>query len=96
MHMSLPKPNTRSYRNLVREAVPRDSGLVACAIPQPEVGEWVTAGDIWEAWRRAMQLSCVKNERANLAHERNQEKHWLKPVGILKRATDTEDIFFNL
>ena len=40
-----------------------------------------------------MQLSCtnLRYEKTNLAHERNQDKHSLKVVGILKKATDMED-----
>ena len=77
----------------VREAVLRNSGLVACAIQQAEVGEAVVAGDIQEAHRRAMQLSYanLRYEKANLAHERNSDKHSLDAVGILKKATDMED-----
>ena len=54
---------------------------------------WVATGDIQEACRRPMQLSCtnLRYEKGNLAHERNPDKHSLEAVGILKKATDMED-----
>ena len=83
-HTSLPIPNTKRYRSLAREAVLRNSGLGACSIQQMEMGGAVAAGDIQEAWRRAKQLSRanLRYEKANLACERNPDKHSLKAVGI--------------
>ena len=71
-------------------AVLRNSSLGVHAIQQAEVGEAVVAGDIQEVWRRAMQLSYTnfRSEKANLACERNPDKHSLEAVGILKKATD--------
>ena len=61
MHMCVPKPNTKRYKILVREAGLRNSGLGAHAIQQQtELGEAVAAVDIQEAWRRTMQVSYAK------------------------------------
>ena len=46
MHTCPPKQNTKQYKSLVREAVLRNNGLVACAVQQADVGEAVAAGDI--------------------------------------------------
>ena len=48
------------------------------------MGEAVAAGDIWEAQRRAMQLSYsnIRYKKANLACERNPDKCLLEAVGI--------------
>ena len=94
MYMCLPKPNTMKYRSLVREAVLRNSGIVACVIQQAEMGEAVAAADIQEPWGSAMQLSY-----ANLKVWKGwsclwkEPKHSLEAVGILKRAPDMEDKF---
>ena len=55
---------------------------------QAEVGQAVADGDIWEAQRRAMQLSYanVRSKKAKIAWERNLDKHSLKAVGILKQG----------
>ena len=44
------------------------------------MGEAIAAGDIQEAKRTAIQLSYAKlrYEKANLAHERNPDKHSLE------------------
>ena len=92
-HMCSPIPNTKRYRDLVRETVLINSGLDACANQQAEVVEAFAAGDIWEAWRRAMQLSYgnLICEKASFVPESNPDKHSLEAIGILKRATDMED-----
>ena len=62
-------------------------------IQQAKVGQAVVDGNIWEAQRRAMQLSYanIRSEKAKIAWEKNPEKHSLEAVGILKQAMDKED-----
>ena len=57
------------------------------------MGKAFAAGDIHEAQRRAMQLSHtnIKYKKANHAYERNQDKHLLPAVGILKKGIYIED-----
>ena len=57
------------------------------------MGQAVANSDIWEAKRRAMQLwyANVRSEKVKITWERNQHKHSLEAVGILKQATDKED-----
>ena len=95
MHMCTPKLNTKKYKSIVRETVLRNSGLGAHAIQQAEVWEAVATGDIQEAWRSALQLSCanLRYQKANLSHERNPDIYSLEAVCIFKRVTDVEDIF---
>ena len=65
----------------------------AQGIQQAEVSQAVANGDIWEAQRRAMQLSYanVRSKKAKITQERNPDKHSLEAVGILKQATYKED-----
>ena len=92
-HRLPPKPNTKKYRHQVKEAVLRNSSLGAHAIQQTEAGEAVAAGDIQEAWRRAMQLSYsnLRYERLTCPIKGTQTNNYLEAVGILKKATDMED-----
>ena len=57
------------------------------------MGQAVADSDIWEAQRRAMELSYanVRSEKAKITWKRNPDKHSLEAVGILKQATDKED-----
>ena len=93
VHKCLFKPDTNKYSSHVRDAVLRNSGLCTHGIQQAEVSQAVPTGDIKEAWRRAMWLSYtnISSEKAKVAHERNQDKHCLETVGILKQATDKKD-----
>ena len=74
----------------------RNSGLGASAIQQAEVGDTVLACDIQEICKRAKQLSHgnLRNEKTNIAYERNSDKQSLEAVGISKKATDIEDKYF--
>ena len=85
--------DTKIYRKQVRDAVLRNQGIGAQSIQQAEVGQAVADSDIWEAWRRAMQLSYdnIRSEKAKISWERNSDKHSLEAVGTLKQATDKED-----
>ena len=76
-HSCLTKTNTKKCRHQVREAFLRYSGIGAHAIQQAEVGEAVVVGDIQEAHKRAIQLyyANIRYEKANLACERNPDKH---------------------
>ena len=88
MHTCLPKPNTKKYRSLVKEAVLRNIDVGTHAVQQAEVGEAVSADDIQEACRRAMHLSyaTIRYEKPNLAHVRNPNKQSLDAVGIFKKG----------
>ena len=57
------------------------------------MGQAVTNVDIWEVWKRAMQLSYanIRSEKALISWERNSDKHSLEAVGIQKQAMDKED-----
>ena len=79
VHKCLLKKDTNIYRKQVRDAVLRNWGI--------------GAQDIWEAWRRAMWLSCtnIRSEKAKISWKRNSDKHSLEAVGILKQAMDKED-----
>ena len=93
MHQCLPKPNIEKHSSQIREAVLRNSGLETCAIQHAETGEATVRDDIQKVYRRAMQLSnaSLRYEEANLAYERNPDKHSLEAIGILKKAIDIED-----
>ena len=71
----------------------QNRGLGTRGIQQAKTGQAVANGNIWEAQRRAMQLSYanVRSEKAKIAWERNLDKHSLEAVGILKQAMDKED-----
>ena len=71
----------------------QNRGLGAQGIQQAKPGQAVADGDIWEAQRRATQLSYanVRSEKAKITWERHPDKHSLEAVGILKQATDKED-----
>ena len=62
------KKDKKIYKKQVREAVLRNRGLGARGIQQAKVGQAVADGDIWEAQRRALQLSYanVRLEKAKL------------------------------
>ena len=70
----------------------RNRGLGAWGIQQAEVGQAVANSDIWEAQKRAMQLSYanIRSEKAKISQEKNPDKHSLEAVGILKQTTDKE------
>ena len=59
----------------------------AQGIQQAEVGQAVANSYIWEAQRRAMQLSYanVRSKKAKITCKRNPDKHSLEAVGILKQ-----------
>ena len=61
-HSCLPKPNTKKYGCQGREADLRNSGLGTFALQLAEVDGAVEAGDILQAWRRAVQ-PCYTNLR---------------------------------
>ena len=84
------KPDTNKYRKQVRNAVLRNSGLVACGNLQAKVGQAAADGEMREAWRRAMELSytSIMSKKARVAHKRSQDKHCLEAVGILKQDMD--------
>ena len=83
----------KTIKKQVREAMLQNRGLGVQGIQQAEVGQAVTDSNIWEAQRRAMQLSYVnvRSEKAKITQEKNPEKHSLEAVGILKQAMDKED-----
>ena len=87
------KKTQNIYQKQVREALLQNRGLGVQGIQQAEVGQAVADGNIWEAQRRAMQLSYanVRLEKAKIAQEKNPDKHSLEAVGTLKQAMDKED-----
>ena len=86
------KQDAKIYRKQVRDAVLRNRGIGVQGIQHTEVGQAVANSDIWEAWRRAMQLSYanIRSEKAKISWKRNLDKHSLEAVGILKQAMDKE------
>ena len=52
------------------------------------MGQAVANDDVWEVWRRAMQLSYanIRSKKTKNSWERNSDKHSLEAVGILKQA----------
>ena len=87
------KKDTKIYKKQVSKVVLQNRGLSAGCIQQAEVGQAVADGDIWEAQRRAMQLSYanVRSEKAKITRKRNPDKHSLEASSILKQAMDKED-----